>query len=347
MAGRRRNRNRRNSGPDPAPAPLGTRVWVSLSGVAGGSCVHIAPSAISDYAGRAGHTLWVDMESPGPNELRLLRDEFGFHPLSLDDVARQGQRAKVDEYPGYFFVVLFSPVAEELERLGELCELCLFVGSNYVVTCHTGEVPALLEARSRWESTAPELRQQVGFLLHVIADSVIDAFFPVVDAIEDRSNAMEIAVFNSSTPLDPRELLDLKRSLHVLRKAISPMREVFNTFLRRDHQIFSAATYPYFQDIYDHILRLLDVIDLERDMTTGTLEAQLGVISNRLNETMKRLTVVAVCVAVMGAVFGAWGMNFDEVPLHDLGTRGFALLCATTVGLVGVVLLVSRRLRVI
>src|ERR1041384_3545999 len=121
-----------------------------------------------------------------------------------------------------------------------------------------------------------------------------------------RLDEVELSMFGQRGQFDPEELLNLKRTLYTLRKAIYPLREVFNTFLRRDQLIFSNETYPYFQDAYDHVLRLLDIIDVERDMATGALEAQLSVVSNRLNETMKRLTVIAICVAIMGAVFGAW-----------------------------------------
>jgi magnesium transporter len=326
---------------DPAPD---ARVTVFLTRPESQVCEHIDPSRISDLLPVAGALLWVDIRNPGPDELDMLREEFGFHGLALEDVANQGQRPKVDEYPDYFFVVMYAPLPGEGLRQLQTEEVDLFVGKNFVVTCHQGEIPSLQDAARRWERTEPELRKQVGFLLHVIADSIIDSYFPVTDALEDRLDRLELSMFGKRSRFDPEEVLILKRTLYTLRKAIYPMREVFNTFLRRDQIIFSAETYPYFQDAYDHVLRLLDTIDIERDMATGALEAQLSVTSNRLNETMQRLTVIAVCVAVMGAVFGAWGMNFDEVPLHHLGVRGFAILCGGATGLVGLALLVTKRL---
>jgi len=274
----------------------------------------------------------------------MLREEFGFHSLALEDVTKQQQRTKIDEYPDYFFVVLYAPLSSESSEELQTAELDLFVGKNYVVTLHRGEIPALQDAVKRWEKTDPILRDQVGFLLHTIADSVIDAYFPIVDTMEDRLDQVELSLFTTAQRFDAEELLGAKRSLYTLRKAIYPLREVFNTFLRRDQAIFSAETYPYFQDSYDHVLRLLDTIDIQRDMATGALEAQLGVVSNRLNETMKRLTVIAICVAILGAVFGAWGMNFTEVPLDKLGLTGFAIIVAGTLGLVALVLIIAKRL---
>lgn len=329
--------------PRSAPAPNKIRVSVSQPGKP--RCIHIQPERISDLLTNPDTVFWVDVADPGPEELEMLREEFGFHRLALEDVAHQRQRPKVDEYPDYYFVVMYAPLPPQDHKELQTEELDVFVGRNYVVTCHRKPVPSLTEAFERWERTDPDLRKQVGFLLHVVADAVIDSYFPIVDEIEDRLDDLELAMFSSTGKFQPEELLAIKRTLYTLRKAIYPMREVFNTFLRRDQVIFSPETYPYFQDAYDHVLRLLDTIDIERDMATGALEAQLSVTSNRLNETMRRLTVIAVCVAIMGAVFGAWGMNFDEVPFHSLGVGGFYVLVGSTIALVAIVLIVAKRMK--
>lgn len=334
-------------GADTLPQPAeGGKVVVWLSRAGSGNCERLAPERISDVLGEPGVTVWVNLQDPGREELEMLREEFGFHGLALEDVAHQGQRPKVDEYPGYYFVVMYAPVCAEDSGGVRTKEVDMFVGKNYVVTAHRGSIPALDDAARRWERTDPQLREQVGFLMHVIADAIIDSYFPIVEGIEDRLDRLEVALFRTGpqSSYSAEEVLGVKRILYTLRKAIYPLREVFNVFLRRDQAIFSAETYPYFQDAYDHVLRLLDMIDIERDMATGALEAQLSVASNRLNETLKRLTVIAICVAIMGAVFGAWGMNFTHVPLDHLGVTGFAILVSATTGVVGLVLVVAKRL---
>jgi len=341
----RRRPRKSEERPADGDAPGAGAILVRWSRPGREGCEHIAPERISDVLKQAGTLLWVDVQNPGPAELETLREEFGFHRLALEDAAKQKQRPKVDEYPGYFFVVMYAPVAGAAEGDLETLELDLFVGKNYVVTIHYGEVSALRDAAKRWERTDEELRGDVGFLVHTIADTVIDAYFPIVDALEDRLDSLEISLFTTGQQFDAAELLAAKRSLYTLRKAIYPLREVFNVFLRRDQAIFSAETYPYFQDVYDHVLRLLDIIDIERDMATGALEAQLSIVSNRLNETMKRLTVIAICVAVMGAVFGAWGMNFTTVPLGGLGLTGFGLVVGGTLSLVALTLVLAKRYR--
>lgn len=347
MSGRRtqsrpgRKRARRHDPPSAAGAGA-VRTWVSRPGAP--ACATVAPPDISEAILEPGTLLWVDVRDPGEAELQMLREEFRFHHLALEDVTRQRQRPKVDDYPGHYFVVLYAPVPGADGGTPEAVELDLFVGRNYVVTLHRGEIPALQDAAARWEKTAPELRSEIGILLHTICDSVIDGYFPLVDEIEDRLDELELSLFQPGLRFDPGELLGVKRRLFEIRKVIYPLREVFNTFLRRDSPMFTAATYPYFQDSYDHVLRLLDIVDVQREIATGTLEAHLSLVSNNLNETMKRLTVVAVCVALLGAIFGAWGMNFDAVPLHEYGVAGFAGLCSVTLTLVALVLAVSRRL---
>lgn len=338
MARSRRNRHRHYVR---LPNEDAAAVEIRLSRPGQKRCEHIPPERISDVLKQPGTLLWVDLRDPGEAELKMLREEFGFHQLALEDAAEQLQRPKVDEYPGYYFVVMYAALPEENGEL-RIVEVDFFIGRNYMVTLHVGEVPAIQEGIRRWERTEPALREHVGFLVYTLMDSLIDGYFPVVDEIEDRLDEFELKIFTDTEITSPEQVLGVKRSLFTLRKAVYPLREVFNTFLRREGSPFIEETYPYFQDVYDHILRLLDIIDIQRDMASSALDAHLATVSNRLNETMKRLTVMAVGVTIMGAVFGAWGMNFDRVPLSHT-QYGFWLLTGGTLGLVGVMMLWSRR----
>jgi magnesium transporter len=322
--------------PEAQPPP--ERICVRYSRDGQEFCKPIPLEQISEVIPDTANLIWVDIQDPTTEDLERLGQEFGFHRLALEDAANQRQRPKVDEYPDYYFVVMYAVSQASAERvLTE--EVDIFIGRNYVVTLHRGVIPGLVEARERWDRTDPELRHQVGFLVHTITDSLIDSFFPVVDEIEDRLDELELSMFRGGRGVDPEKLLSIKRNLFTLRRAIYPLRDVFNAFLRRDHHFFAEETFPYFQDVYDHILRLLDVIDIQRDMASGALDAHLSVISNRLNEIMKSLTVVTICVAIMGAIFGAWGMNFDRIPLAHhrdgfwLVTSGALILVWITIAL--------------
>jgi magnesium transporter len=332
------------SEPEPEPArPARTTVRVYQPGEQ--RCANPTPDQISEIIQDGACLVWVDIEDPGPEEIDLLAEEFGFHRLALEDVVNQRQRPKVDEYADYLYLVLYAPAPPTAHRPYRTAQIDLFIGRNYVVTARRGHVPALEDAVKRWEHLEPGLRRGAGGLLHTIGDCVVDAYFPVVDQLEDQLDSLELALFRPSGRFDARRLLQIKRGLFTLRRAIYPLREVFNTLLRRDLKLFPPEIFPYFQDTYDHILRLLDTIDVERDVASGVLDAQLSVVSNRLNETMKRLTAIAVSVAVMGAVFGAWGMNFSTVPGAQLGLVGFALVAAGAVGLAGLTIFLGRWLR--
>jgi magnesium transporter len=297
---------------------------------------------IRDYIRESGNLVWVDVQDPGPAELSMLLEEFGFHPLALEDVATGQQRPKVDEYKGYMFVVTYGAVsstgAKELRPL----EVDLFIGRNYLVSIHRGRVPALEDALGRWTRGGAMLREGVGFLVYTVMDAIIDAYFPIIDAIEDELAENEMEMFSRFRPEGVQRLLELKRMLFTLRRILYPLRETFNLFLRRDQPIFSANTLVYFQDVYDHILRILDVLDIERDMVASALDAHLTVISNQINTTMKTLTVITILVAVAGSVFGAWGMNFSKVPLAE-ASWGFWGVLGGTFALVTTALVISRR----
>ena len=290
---------------------------------------------IHDYIREAGNLVWVDVQDPGPEELSMLLEEFGFHPLALDDVAKGQQRPKVNEYKSHLFVVTYCVAAAAVAREFETVEVDMFIGRNYVVTIHRGRVAALEEALARWTRGGPMMREGVGFLVYTLMDALIDTYFPVIDAIEAEIEEAELDLFATFRGEGVHGLLKLKRKLVVLRRVLYPLRETFHVFLRPEHAYFSASTLVYFQDVYQHILRMLDVLDVERDMLAAALEAQLTVVSNRLNQTMKTLAVLTVAVAILSAVFGAWGMNFEAIPLAG-APWGFAAVVGGTLALLAV-----------
>jgi magnesium transporter len=301
---------------------------------------------ISNETAAPGVLLWVDIRDPGPTELRMLSEEFDFSPLSLEDALKQRQRPKVDEYPNYYFIVIYAPLETTSPEL-QMTEVDLFIGENYVVSLHPGHVPALDLAKQRWEQAKPELRDRVGFLAHIVVDAIVDACFPIVDDIDDRLHRLDATMFVGNRGANAEELLMLKRSVFALRTALYPLREAFNAFPRREHALFDLETHPYFQDVYDHILRLLDIVEIQQDMVAGATEAHLAFMSNQLNETMKTLTVVGICEAAAAAVFGAWGMNVSGLPWAHARVgnvdAGFWVVCALTLGLIGLALIWLKR----
>ena len=302
----------------------------------------VPPEEIREHLREADNVVWVDVQDPGPVELATLVDEFGFHPLTLEGAGEGQRRPKLDEYKGYIALVAYAAAPAAAGSGGShVAEVDLFIGRNYVVSLHRGRVAAVEEAAARWTRGGALLREGVGFLVYTLLDSLIDSFAPLISRVEEDIEEIEIGVFTSSDEEGVRELLRSKRTLSGLRRVLFPLREIFPSLLRRDHPYFRGATQVYLSDARDHLLRILDVLDAQRDMAAGALEASLAVSSHRLNKTMKTLAVLTGAVAVMGAVFGAYGMNFQVVPLGQY-PWGFWVVSAGTAAFVAALALVGR-----
>lgn len=296
---------------------------------------------LREYVREPDNLIWVDVQDPGPEELSMLLEEFGFHPLALEEMATGRQRPKVDEYPGYMFVVSYGVGAQGVGPGIQPVEIDLFAGRNYVVSIHQGRVPALDEAFGRWTRSGSMLREGVGFLLYTLLDAIIESYSPVLATIEDRLDEAEIAMFARFPETAVQDLMELKRALFALRRVLYPMRDTYSIFLRRSQPLFAPESLIYLQDVYNHILRILDVLDIERDRAGGVLEAYLAVTSNRLNTVMRTLTVVSVTLGLAGCVFGIWGMNVADIPRFFTAPAFWGVLCGT-VALCAGVFLVSR-----
>ena len=271
-------------------------------------------SKISQLIADPSNVIWLDALDPDREEMDLLASEFGFHPLAIDDYFTPHHRPKVDEYPGYFFVVThflsYLPDSAEVSPL----ELDLFVGRNYVVTLHKEPLSVLDRVADAWRRNPRLLADGAGMLLYDILDGLVDSYFPVLDQVEGRLDEIEDEIFARGAPTSAERIFRLKRALLVLRRMASPLREVFNTLTRRDQPLLSEHAITYLRDIYDHTLRIVDTIDTYRDILTGALDAYLTVISNQLNTVMKTLTVAATVLISVQVITGIYGMNFRYMP---------------------------------
>jgi magnesium transporter len=266
--------------------------------------------SISDIVPDRETVLWLDIQDPTEADLELLRNEFGFHELALEDVVRRHQRAKVDEYEGYLFVVFYAVGKNHVH------EVNLFVGENYLVTVHQGEVPEISDTANRWQKDAGRIEHGVGVLVYSLLDTIVDGYFPVIDHIAERVDSVEREIFETKRNCLP-DLFAMKRQLIRLRRTLGPERDALNVFLRHDDGLFKPATRVYFQDIYDHTIRVLDTIDLYRDQLSSMLDAYLSVSSNRLNFVMKRMTALATILMSLTVITGVYGMNFALTPSND------------------------------
>jgi magnesium transporter len=283
--------------------------------------------SISDLLVDPGEVVWIDIQDPTDEDLELLRTECGFHELAIEDVASRHQRPKIERYDSYYFLVFYAL------RRGKTDEINLFIGERYVVTIHEGEVPEIAATVERWRLNADRMGHGVAVPIYSLLDAIVDGYFPVIDAIAEDVEEIESSMFGPSASNRQGEIFSIKRELLDLRRVLAPEREVLNTLIRRDEPILGEQTLPYFQDVYDHVIRVLDTVDLNRDQLSGLLEAHLAVVSNRLNSVMKRMTALATILMSVNLVASNYGMNFDNMPeLHYGFGYAYALSLMVVIG---------------
>jgi magnesium transporter len=257
--------------------------------------------------------VWIDVAAPGPDEEVFLREQLHFHPLAVEDCVRGRQRPKLDRYPGYYFLVFYAAaINEERERMA-LHEVHVFIGRRYVVTVHDHDVPPFQEVMIRWRAN-PESFRTVGALAHAIVDTIVDGYFPVLDHFAERVDEVEERIFDTRASSDIEEVLSMRRELTTLRRVLGPEREVLGTLVRRDLPFLSPELALYYQDVYDHCIRVVEESENLRDLLGVAIEAQMSISSNRLNETMRLMAAWSIILMGMALVAGIYGMNFVHMP---------------------------------
>jgi magnesium transporter len=272
---------------------------------------------IDQLRAEPGTLVWLNLADPAAGDLALLEREFSVHPLAMEDVRKRRQRPKLDTYDDQHMLVTYEirkPGAGE--RDFELAEIHLFAGSGWLVSVHWGPSPAIEDVRQRFERGTTGAGRDVGGLLYTLFDEVVDSYFPLLDAFSDRIDDLERQVVGAADASRDslRLMLAIRRELLELRRALAPMRDVANALLRRDTSLIEDAEIPYYQDLYDHLVRVLDQVDLYRDLLASVVDARLSVTSNNLNAIMKRLTAFTVILMVPTLIAGIYGMNFDVMP---------------------------------
>ena len=267
-----------------------------------------------------GVLVWLQLRDPGADELTLLADEFDIHELALEDVQKRGQRPKLDAYPDQQMLVVYEGIqGDDPHDDGTdampftLNELHAFGGRRWIVTVQWADSPAVdIAARHVARTNAPV---SVGSVIYALFDAAVDSYFPILDAQSDRMDRLEDTILaGTDDPGELREILGIKRQLLELRRVLAPMRDAANALLRREAPFDDDAGVPYFQDLYDHLVRVIDQLDLYRDLLASILEARLTVASNALNSVMKRLTAITVILVAPTLIAGIYGMNFDHMP---------------------------------
>jgi magnesium transporter len=281
----------------------------------------VNPRDISELITQRDHFVWLDLQDPQEADIALLRDEFHFHPLAIEDATRHHERPKVEAYEGYYFIVFYclsyNPAQDHLYTQA----MNLFIGANYLVSVHQGEIGAIDNTIQRWRQNEEQFGRDVGVLLYELLDAIVDDYLPVIDALAERVEVIEEQIFERFREEALQDVFRLKRDLLAARRTVAPERDVLNVLIRREVPIFERSTILYLQDVYDHNVRITDSIDTYRDLLSSALDAFLSVQSNRLNQIVKVLTIGSIILMSDALIAGIYGMNFEFMPRATLDLR--------------------------
>jgi magnesium transporter len=260
-----------------------------------------------------GDFFWLDLDQPSEGDFQILRDVFKFHPLAIEDSEQFDQRAKLDEYDDFVFVVVYGAAPDD----DRLVEVHCFYSERFLITVHRDDCPAFAEIRRRYQQREKKI-EQPSMLLYRVIDGLVDSFFPVLAAFDDRIDELEDAIFLKADDEQLQEIFQMKRLLVGMRKAVSPQRDTFARLMGGIAQLPGLAEEDerYFRDIYDHLIRISDLIDSYRDLLTGAMDVYLSTVSNRLNSVMKQLTIIATVFLPLSWLTGFFGQNFGFMVRH-------------------------------
>jgi magnesium transporter len=313
---------------------------ISASGTRCGASPDEINRAIADATGH----LWVDIDICDPKQVEVLKAIKGLHPLTVEDALATNSRPKLEEFPGYLFLIMIgvrfhehTPDPYDLETF----DLCFFLGPNYLITVHDGPTKAVDDVAARIEKNTDLLSRGTDRLAHAIMDGAVDEYFPLLDKIDDFVDSLEQRVVVDFDETALPEIFAVKRLVLSLRRHVGPEREVFNILTNRPTRLLSADSQIYFRDIYDHVLRINDSIETYRDLLSSVLDSYLTQVSNRLGRVTKGLSVIATLSIPFVVISGMWGMNFQHIPLSD-HPHAFWLMLALQLA-VGLVLVLILR----
>jgi magnesium transporter len=295
----------------PASAPV-----IDCAAYCGGSRVaDLGIEQIKGALSRDDQFVWLGLYEPEQDVLRKVQQQFGLHDLAVEDAYNAHQRPKLELYEDSLFVVLRTAHISASSKHLEFGETHIFVGRNYLVTVRHGSLRSHIGVRQRCESTPHLLSKGPGYVLYSLMDFVVDQYLPVVQQIEEEVEDLEEVIFGMADTGDATSrIYQLKRDLLSLRRAVTPLVEVCNRLMRFDLPHIPEDTRVYFRDVYDHIVRLNETIDAQRELLTTALEAHLSLMSHAQNEHMKRITAWAAMIAVPTMIAGIYGMNFKHMP---------------------------------
>lgn len=287
-------------------------------------------AAISEQLSDPAALLWLDLLAPDEAEVALLSDEFGFHPLAIEDAVRDHEHPKIDRHAHYYLLIFYAALYNGAEpapgaRKGDqvetknareidLRQLSLFVGKNFIVTIHRRPISQVAATMERWQLPSMPLGSGIAGILHGLLDHIVDDYFTLMDQIADWVEDLEDMIFSRQHKGSIEQIFGLKKDLMLLRRVVAPERDVVNVLLRQETPIFQPGDLIYMQDVYYHLVRVTDSIDTYRDLLSSALDSYLSLQANQLNQLVKTLTLASIILMSTALIAGIYGMNFAHMP---------------------------------
>jgi magnesium transporter len=299
---------------------------------------------VSEHLTQPGVTVWLDMCAPDADGLVTISEELHLHRLAVEDAGQERQRPKLDRYDSHLFVTAYAVVLDTTTGELETFEVAAFITRNALLTVRKSDQFDIDGVVARWDASPDLAKHGVSFLLHGLLDYVVDGHFAAVQILDDEIATLEDLLFddNRSDLSVQRRSFELRKSLVRLRRVVLPMREVVNSLMRRDLRTFDESMTPYYQDVYDHVLRATEWTESLRDLVTTVLETNLTIQGNRLNVITKKVTSWAAIIAVPTAITGFYGQN---VPYPGFGHKSGFYVSVIAIVLISVGLYVLFRRR--
>ena len=302
-----------------------------------------AIAEISEFLRQEGVTIWLDLHDPDDAELAVLTDEFGLHPLAVEDAVQRHERPKLDRYPDHLFLSAYAVRLDEATAELVSSELAAFITPQALITVRKDDGFSMEPVVRRWDRSPELIVHGVSFLLYGLLDIVIDGYFDTVQGFDDYYDEVSEGLFadNPLTPEEQRRWFQMRRALVRFHRHVVPMREVVSGLMRREHATLPDELYPYFQDVYDHVLRVNESTDSLRDLVSTIVETNISLRDYRQNQVMKQVTSWAAIIAVPTLITGWYGMN---VPYPGFAKHwGVWVAAALTLGMSGGLYVLFRR----
>lgn len=260
--------------------------------------------------------LWLDICDIDDNDIDILTNIFNLHPLTVEDLIMPNARPKVEEFPDYLFLVIFAmqPGNNHQKLKINMTELDCCLGKNFLITFHAEQLNSVGTCKDRVKKQSPAIMYGSDSLLHSILDSCIDNYFPILNDFDNMVDEMSDELFKSPNQDTLKKIYYIKNDIMNLRRTIGPQADIISILSKGAVKFISPANIIYFRNVYDNMMRFNDTVGAMRDIITGAMEAYVSIVSNRLNEIMKTLTVIATIMMPLTLLASIYGMNFKHMP---------------------------------